>query len=368
MDVDAALRRAQQLIAGGDYPAAMREYRAAEKRSPYDERVLCGKALAFMSDGRTDRAVSCMADASVSNPGAAYPHGVAGAAMHAQGSPGDALECYEMMLSADPGEAAAYVRKAQALADLGMEKESEAAIRACLGASLSGRESHKERKRLRVMGARLARGEPPRFRVSDSATFIPGLWELLDVLFGPEKPDPGEESDLQGIGIVGSGDFAGHMRAMDGPFGSLLGPAKALCIKGDLLMDEDRADEASACYDRAIKAEPGDMLAYSHKADMLEDSGDRAGALECLRAARAVAVRGSVNVMVQKDLRGLLDQLEDGQEYPESDAMSQAATRGFWAAGRRAGPGAAPARQSGGLFPPGLLDGLGGAPGSGRRR
>ena len=65
--------RAREMIAKGDYDGAMREYEAAAKSSPYDERALCGQALAYMSRGQSQKVIECMADASVTNPGAAYP-------------------------------------------------------------------------------------------------------------------------------------------------------------------------------------------------------------------------------------------------------------------------------------------------------
>ena len=356
--------RARGMIAEGDYDGAMREYEAAAKSSPYDERALCGQALAYMSRGQSQKVIECMADASVTNPGAAYPHGIAGMAMHQDGEFGEALTCYGMMLAADPGEAAAYVRKAQALLSMGRARECSDAIKACMSAPLSGRESHRERKRLRIMSARVAEGKLPRFWIDDSATFMPGLRELFGVLFGPEKPGPDDEADFWSARLVGTDDFARYESMLDAVLEQNPDSARTLCMKGMLLLDENRLDEAAACYDRAIEADPTDMLAYSVKADLLAYLDDREGALDCLRAAGGAPAKDAGNAVFQNDMRDVYEHLKDGQPYPEVEVFAAATALGQWAASRRS-HGARPGRD-GGLFPPGLLDGTGEQPGSGK--
>ena len=358
------LERARELIAKEDYDGAMREYKAAAKTSPYDERVLCGLALSFMHRGKSQKVIECMADATVSNPSAAYPHGIAGMAMHEEGEFGEALMCYNMMLAADPGEAAAYVRKAQVLMSMGRAKECIDTIKAGIKAPLSGRESHRERKRLRIMGARVSEGKIPRFWIDDSATFMPGLWEMFDVLFGPEKPASGDDVDFWDVRMAGTDDFTKYENMIDTVLEQYPDSAKSWCMKGLMLLDENRLDEAAACYDRAIEADPCEMFAYSIKADLLAYLGDRKGALDCLRAACDVPVRDANNTWFQNDMRDVYDHLKDGGQYPEFQIFVAAKIRGQWAASRRS-PSAGPKRD-GGLFPPGLLDGTGAQPGGGK--
>lgn len=351
------LEKARELIAKEDYDGAMREYKAAAETSPYDERVLCGLALSFMHRGQSQKVIEYMADATVTNPDAAYPHGIAGMAMHEDGEFGEAMMCYNMMLEADPGEVSAYVRKAQALMSMGRAKECMDTIKAGIKAPLSGRESHRERKRLHIMGARVAEGKMPKFWIDDSATFMPGLWEMFDVLFGPENPTTDASVDFWDVRMVGTDNFAKYESMIDTVLEQYPDSVKSWCMKGLLLVDENRLDEAAACYDRAIETDPGEMFAYSIKADLLAYLGDLKGALDCFRAAGKVSTRDANNAWFQNDMREVYDHIKDGGQYPEFQVFVAATIRGQWAASRRS-HGAKPLESSNKLFPPGLLDGL----------
>ena len=373
------MERARDLIALGDYEGAMGEYERLERRSPGDERALCGKALVFISRYDLDGALRCMARVVSGRPDAGYAHGMAGAILHELDRGEQALECCEAMLYFDPGEISAYVKKAQILSGMGREKECRDAIDECLGAAWSGRESPKEVRRLRLMKGRMD-GGGPEFAYADGETFVPGMWELLDAALGPGGWGDGDEPDLEGAVRAGIADFEACMECLDGLAGRFPGAVAPLCMKGMLLSGEDRADEAAACYDAAIRISPGEMLAYSSKCDLLADAGDLAGVVECLGEAAGAEPADAENARMQEEMRDLLGSLERGGQYPDSEPFAGMAATAKWMAGRRSGldaaamanaaleliRGAAGAREGappgGSRFPPGLIGGPGRGP------
>lgn len=331
-----AFDRARYLVAKNRYDEAMREYEKMLEASPRDERAICGMALASMSRLQIDDVISYMEGILLARPGAAYPHGITGMALHDDGRLDDALACYERMLSADPGEASAYVRKAQILHSQGREQECAEAVAACASAPLSGRESPKEKSRLRELGRRVSGGEPPGFRFEDNGTFLPGLWELLDVLFGPEPPGPEDEFDFDGVRLAGRGDYAECMAGLDAIIATRPVPS-AWCMKGMLLSGRYRAGEALDCYDGAIEAYPGEILAYASKAELLADGGDEEGAAECVRAALRAKPSNPRAARLQRSLQAVHEYIEHHGRHPETDSLSRAGELGRWAARRRAG-------------------------------
>ena len=328
--------RARDLVARGRYDGAMRTYEKIAEASPRDERALCGMALVAMVRVQKDYVLTNMELALSVRPDAAYPHGIVGMVLHSDGRLDEALASYGRMLSADSGEASAYVRKAQILRSQGKEQECAEAIKSCLDAPLSGRESPKEKRRLREMGRRVASGEPPVFRFEDDGTFLPGLWEMLDVLFGPDSPGQKGEFDFDGVTLAGRGDYAECMASLDEIIATSQDSA-AWCMKGMLLSGEGSIDEALACYDRAVEAEPGEMLAYSNKAELLADRGDLDGARECLRTALDAKPSNQGAARLQYGLQAMCEYIERHGRHPGVDSISRAGEVGRWAAWRRAG-------------------------------
>ena len=315
----------------------MREYESLEMRSRGDERALCGMALAHIGLGDPDGAIRRISDVVSSRPGAGYAHGMAGVVLQEIGRSEEALACYETMLSLDPGEISAYVRKAQILHRMGREKECRNTIDECLGAPWSGRESPKEVKRLRLLSGRL-RGSGAKFTSADAETFIPGLWEMIDTAFGPgENRAESAELDLEGAVRTGTVDFDECARFLDDLIERFPDSGAAWCMKGMLMADADRVKEALACYDGSIKISPGEMVAYANKCDLLADSGDRAGILECMEEAARARPADGENARLQKEMRGLYERLKRGERYPDPESFSSAATTARWAAAKRAG-------------------------------
>lgn len=328
--------KARGLIAGGDFEGAMREYERAEKRSPGDERALCGKALVFMSRGDPDGVIKCMTGVISRRPRAAYAHGISGAVLHETGLLNEALACYETMLLIDPGEISAYARKAQVLAETGREKECKDTIKACLDAAWSGRESPKEVKRLHLVRDRAASGAPIKFTSIDVKTFIPGLWELIETALGPGSSwrNAGGGLDLEGavrVGIIGLKECEGYLDELVESFPD---SAAAWCMKALLLADEGRADEAIACYERAMEADPGEVIAYADKCDLLADAGDRAAVLECMEKAFKAEPSDGESARLQREMRALYERLKGGEEYPRTESISTAAGVTRWVASK----------------------------------
>ena len=359
-DPDAALARAAAMFADDEPDEAMREYEKAEKQSPLDERVLCGMALAHMWRGNRDKIAEYVKQLRAVRPGAGYPHGITGIFMDELGSQDFALRCYDLMIAADPGEVSAYVRKAMILRRKGMEKECSDTIKECLDARWSGRESPKEKRRLREMGENAAKGERIAFKTHDSGTFLPGLWEMLDLAFGPDRisPDgPDGKSDFEGIRLAGKGDLQAGLEWAEHAYGG--GPQSALTwsTKGMLLAEDGRVDEAVACYERAAELDPGGTLPYSCKANLLADEGNLKGARECIREALSYAPPNPACAGLQEELAGVLKALESGGEWPQVRSSQVVMGRIRWAAGRRSKkPGGRGRRRAGGtesLFPAG---------------
>lgn len=328
--------RARLLFAKGNYNGASREYEKIAKESPHDERVLCGMALVSMARVQIDYVLVNMELVLSVRPDAVYPHGISGMALCDGGQLDEALACYERMLSMDPGEVSAYIRKAQILYSQGRKQECAEAIKACLGARWSGRESPKETRRLDELGRHVQAGEPPGFRFEDNGTFLPGMWELLDVLFGPDPPGPEGNLDFDGVRLAGRGNRAECMDGLDHII-TTRQDSSAWCMKGMLLSGEYHIDESIACYDRAIEAEPGEVLAYPSKAELLADKGDLEGALECIRTALDVKPSNPDAARLQCSLHTVYAYIKEHGKHPGVDSLSRAGDVGRWAAWRRAG-------------------------------
>ena len=367
-DPDAALTRAAAMFADDEPDEALREYEQAKKQSPLDERVLCGMALAHMWRGNRDKIADCVKQLLAVRPGAGYPHGITGIFVDELGSHDFAVRCYDLMIAADPGEVSAYVRKAMILRRKGMEKECADAIKECLAARWSGRESPKEKRRLREMGENVAKGERIAFKTHDSGTFLPGMWEMLDLAFGPDRASseaPDGKLDFEGIRLAGEGDFQAGMEWAEHAFGG--GPESALTwsTKGMLLAEDGRVDEAVSCYERAAELDPGGTLPYSCKANLLADEGNLKGARECIREALSYAPPNPACASLQEELAGVLKLMDSGGEWPQVRSSQVMAGRIRWAAGRRSkspgGRGSSRRRAAGAgsIFPPGLAGGAG---------
>ena len=352
--------RARDLIAVGDFEGAMSEYQSGQSLD--DERTICGKTLVFLSRGDIDGVIKCMTEIISRYPQARYPHGIAGTILYQLGHLNEALECYKMMISLDPGEISAYVRKAHVLAEMGKEIECADTIKACLDAPWSGRESPKEVKRLHIIRDRVATGVPIKFSSVDIKTFIPGLWELIETALGPGSSwrGAGDELDLEGAvraGVIGLKECEGYLDDLTESFPN---SAAAWCMKGMLLADEDRIDEAIACYDSSIEANPGEIIAYADKCELLEDAGDRAAVLECMEKAFKAKPSDAESARLQRELRALYKDLKSGEKYPRTESFDIAVGIVRWVASKSPyredntsahGPGKD-------LFPPGMLDGV----------
>lgn len=354
--------RARDLIAGGDFEGAMLEYK--EGRSVDDERALCGRALVFLSRADIDGVIKCMTEIVSGHHRAAYPHGIAGTVMYEAGHLNESLECYNTMISLDPGEISAYVRKAHILAETGRNTECADAIKACMDAAWSGRESPKEVKRLHIIRDRVSSGAPVKFTSVDVKTFIPGLWELIETALGPGSSwrGAGDDLDLEGAvraGVIGLKECEGYLDDLTESFPN---SAAAWCMKAMLLADEDRIDEAIACYDSSIEANPGEIIAYADKCDLLADAGDRAAVLECMEKAFKAEPSDGESARLQRELRSLYESLKGGEEYPRTASFDVAAGVARWVASkspyREADDASARGPGKSGLFPPGMLDGV----------
>ena len=330
------------MIADGNLDEAMRECRTLEKEIPRDEHALCGKALVHMCRGQLDEALKCAYGVLGARPGAAYPYGIAGMIMEDRERFYEALCCYERMLAMNPGEAPAYVRKAQLFRFIDRELECQQAIKECLAAPLSGRESPKEKRRLREMGDAVKAGVPARLEAGDSGTFLPGLWEMIDVALGPDPgwavPGPHGEPDFDGATLVGRGDLKKYLAITDDYIKRHPYASDGWCTKGSLLIEDGRPGEAVACYDRSIELDPGETLAYSSKAELLVNAGEQNGALECLRVGIGVKPNDQSCAGLQENMRQVFKHVESGEPWPNVQSFSIMPNLIRWAAQRRSAP------------------------------
>ena len=365
-DADAALARAVEMLADNKPRKAMNEYRKAEKYSPRDERVLCGMALMYLWSGHDNKALEYVEKLRAVRPDAACLHGIAGMSLEAYRRPEAALECYDQMLAADPGEVSAYVRKAMILHYDGMEKECSETIRECLNASWSGRESPKEKRRLREMGRSLEKKGRVAFKVHDGETFFPGLWEMLDMAFGPDQETgaPDAKLDFEGIRLAGKGDMRGCLERAERAIKDRPHSTTPWCMKATLLVEDGRIDEAMACYERAGEIDSDAMEVYFGKAALLVDEGNTKGALKYIGKALYYELEDDKGYEMQKDLAYVHGELENGFDWPQLRGLRAVSDVIRWAAGRRAksaGKKLDPAgRRAGGaepIFPPDLIDG-----------
>ena len=365
-DADAALARAAEMLAAGKPSKAAREYAKAEKQSPLDERALCGMALMCMWRSSQHKLKEYAEKLRAARPGAAYPHGLLGMNWEEWGVRDAALECYDRVLAADPGEVSAYVRKAIIFHYEGMEKECAETIQECLDASWSGRESPKERRRLREMGRSIKKNGRVAFKVHDGETFFPGLWEMLDMAFGPDQETgaPDAKLDFEGIRLAGKGDMRGCLERAERAIKDRPHSTTPWCMKATLLVEDGRIDEAMACYERAGEIDSDAMEVYFGKAALLVDEGNTKGALKYIGKALYYELEDDKGYEMQKDLAYVHGELENGFDWPQLRGLRAVSDMIRWAAGRRAksaGKKRSPAgRRAGGaepLFPPGLADG-----------
>lgn len=366
-DLEAMLARATEFVAAERYYDATYKYGAAAKFAPADERVRCGIALGRVGTDYPPTVISEMLAVLRARPGAAYAHGIIGMAMQEMGRWEGALSSYEAMVDADPSETAARAKKAQALLMLGREKEAGEAARELAGMPPSGREYPREAMRLRRIADEAAAGRGFRPQVSDDFVIMPGLRELLDQTAGP---DPGGAPDIEGMIVAGAAD----LEAAAGLAGSAMktGSADAMIAMGAVLADGGRSGEASACYDRAIAAEPGNMRAHMAKAILVFDGGDAEGAEECMLRAGKARPTGKNSMGTRKVLRQWRESIAAGKGmYPVFGPFRGMRAIGRWTAGRRQGMGAPPAGGgrdaeaarapwgpggTAGMFPPGLAE------------
>ena len=277
---------------------ALREYEAAWRAAPRDERGRCGMALVFMIMNRPEEVAKCMDDVAGLRPEAAYPSGAAGMALEGMGFEDEARACYERMSRDEPSDAASYVRRAMILLGRGDRDGCAGALRECAAAPLLPaypRESGRLRWILEPAGG------APRFRIMDGAVFLPGLRGLLDRAVGPEPGWP--DLDIEAAVAVGTRDPAGMLEMLDEILAQNPGAARTWIMKGIVLDDEGRLGEAVYCYDRAIEAEPGEMLAHASKALLLYDEGDAAAGDECVRFALRQKPSGRDDARIRRDMR-----------------------------------------------------------------
>ena len=390
-NLDALLARAAKMAADGKPDKTMSEYKKAERQSPLDERVLCGMTLVYMWRGHDNKAHEYVDKLRAVRPDATYLHGITGMRWDEWWMRNVTLAChgfshgiegfqwnmhdvpikeYDKMLAADPGEVSAYVRKALILHFKGMEKECTDTVKACLGARWSGRESPKEKKRLREMGQSIEKNGRVAFKSHDSATFLPGLWEMLDVAFGPDQSSSEQKSDFEGIRLAGEGDLQECLEEAERDIEERPRSAASWYAKGMLLAEGGRIDEAAACYERAGELEPDKMLAYSRRAQLLADEGDAQGALECLNAALSIKPREYKQSRFKDELFDARDWLKAAGRWPPVRSSRIMGDMVRWAAGRRSKLASfGNSDPEGPLFPPGLVGAQMGAgrPGAGRR-
>lgn len=381
-NLDALLAKAAKMASDGKPNKAMSEYKKAEKQHPADERVLCGMTLVYLWRDHDNKAHDYAEKLEAVRPDATYLHGITGmrwdgwwmrnVTLARLGFSGGidgfqwrmhdaSLESYDKMLAADPGEVSAYVRKALILHSKGMEKECADTIKECLAARWSGRESPKERKRLREMGRSIEKSGRVKFKSHDTATFLPGLWEMLDIAFGPDQgglSGRGGEPDLEGFRLAGEGDLQECLEEADRGIKERPSSAEPWYAKGMLLAEGGRIAEALACYERAGELEPDKMRAYSRKACLLADEGDANGAIECLNAALSIKPRDYKQSLFKDELFDALGWLEAAGRWPPAKPSRVLGDMVRWAAGRRSklasfGRDSEPA---GPLFPPGMID------------
>ena len=302
MKQDSALARAARLVSDGEYEKALRIYESACEAAPRDERGRCGKALAFMLMDEQSKAAECMQGVADELPEAAYPHGVIGSIMEEAGDLDAAMICYDAMIELEPYEASAYVRKARILQDVGFDAECAREIENGTGACEFDWESPRSAERLGDIFGDVIAGRRPVFRASDTAAFMPGLRGLLDKAVGRGLPAR-KYPDIGAFALAGSEERAEAIWMADQVLAEDPAAIGVLCLKGDLLADDGRADEARACYERAIGEKPGSMAGYEHKLILLQDAGDRAGIIECLDAAIGVAPDSEDDARGQESMR-----------------------------------------------------------------
>ena len=336
-----AFTRAAWMLADEKFDEAMFEYETV-RGAPREERALCGKALVHMCRGQLDEALKCAYRVLGLRPDASYPYGIAGMIMEDSERFFEALASYERMLSMDPGEVPAYVRKAQLFRLIERENECQQAIKECLAARRSGRESPKEKRRLREMGDAVAAGLPARLEAGDNGTFFPGLWEMLEVALGPDPgwavSVPDCEPDFEGARLAGRGDMKKYIALVDQYIERHPSRGEQWCMKGTLLIQDGRPDEASACYDRSMEVDPGETLAYSCNADLLFNAGYMNGALECLRVGITVEPKDQSCASLQENLREMFKEVEGGGPWPNVSSFSVIPDMIMWAARRRSKP------------------------------
>ena len=363
-DIDAALATAAKMLADGKPRKAMNEYRKAERHSPRDERVLCGIVLMYLWSGHSNKTREYAEKLYAVRPDAAYLHGALGMSWEEWRSYDRALKCYDQMLEADPGEVSAYVRKAMILRLNSMEKECAKTIQECLDASWSGRESPKEKRRLREMGQSIEKNGRVTFKVHDNATFFPGLWEMLDIVFGPDRATgaPDAELDFEGIRLAGKGDLQGCLEQAERAIKGQPHSTTPWRMKGMLLAEDGRVDEAIACYERAANIDSDDMTVCYDKAALLVDEGDIKGALKCIDGALDYELEDDRGFEMQKELAYVHEELKNFGEWPRPESLRAISGMIQWAAGRRVKSLGAKQRSSGRQasaeprFPPGLVD------------
>ena len=369
MDVDGAIVRAAQMMAGEMYEEAMREYSAAFDSAPKDERVHNGVALALIMLDKPLDSLKVLGLAMVNNLGAAWPHGIVGAIMEEQELYDQAVESYDEVIKRDPSCAPAYVRKARILQDRGLHAECANTMAECARAARLDGEPPRAVERLREMFEDAGAGRPPRFVAKDDATFVPGLRDMLDIVVGERIPF-GENSPYA-LSLSGFDERAEGLEFADEMLRLKPDSAENWCEKGVILADGGRADEAMACYERAIELAPGVIVPYAEKAILLQDAGDRAGMKECLRAAIGAEPDGPINVEMQRGLRAWLEIMSKNSTKRFKNVHNAEAIRMHIA--RRLAPGAGapqpmreplpqmrpppPGTPEGRMFPPGLLDG-----------
>ena len=330
------------MIADGNLDEALRECQMLENEFPRNEQALCGKALVHMCRGQLDEALKCVYGVLGLRPDVAYPYGIAGMIMEDRERFYEALCCYERMLSMSPGEASAYIRKAQLFRVIDREQECQKAVKECLAARLSGRESPKEKRRLREMRSALTAGVPARLEAGDNGTFLPGLWEMIDVALGPDPgwtvSGPYGEPDFNGASLSGRGDLKKYITITDDYIKRHPYASDGWCTKGSLLIEDGRPSEALTCYDHSIKIDPGETLAYSCKAELLVNAGDENGALECLRIGIGVKPNDQSCADLQEHMREVFKHVEGGEPWPNVQSFSVMPNLIMWAARRHSVP------------------------------
>ena len=300
---------ARHLIAGGDYHGALREYEAINRNSD-DERALCGKALAYIILDMPDKAAKCMKAVLKAHEDAAYPYGIMGVIAEEASNMRDAADYYDSMMRADPSEAAAYIRKAQILLHGGLEKECANTIKECAKNIDLKTETPMGVERLHVIIEHVRAGQIPPFKMFDLVVFMPGLRLLLDRAVGDGLPcADGLDVDAASLGTAAerSEVIENIGKSLDESPNS----SETWCAMGELLYGMGRADEATACYERASRVDV--MLGYGFKLVMLQDAGDRADIFECLDEVFRATPKGKDDIAMQKKMLLWRDMLYAGK-------------------------------------------------------